>query len=224
MLANSVTYVLQGVRLPGGGCQFSGQMTLGPEQNSVTELELAFDPDTCRSLIERGILVTSGDMTNLEETATSNGSTSVATSGPSASSTLGTWRATFHSWFEDPPGIHVNDVINIVEWSPDGVCALPPGTTANVSFDLRWLTTTGWSLASHTWDRGGDCLRVWSGSTAQFTNGVFCLGFDTHTWYEPNYVEGRADSSAGTVWSVRKEGFCAFLLSANRTLDRQQIG
>ncbi len=59
VLTNTARAVRQGARLATGGCKFSGQAILAPG-TTVTELELAFDPDTCQSLVESGTLVASG--------------------------------------------------------------------------------------------------------------------------------------------------------------------
>lgn len=125
-LANSVRYIIQGERLSSGGCSFSGEFTLDGNAKSVTELEMAFDPDTCRSLIERGTMVASGDSTDPDDTSSSSNTETVdAPSGSSTtvSASLGIWDAQLHGWFEDPPGIHVNDAVNTIRWEPDGTCA-----------------------------------------------------------------------------------------------------
>ncbi len=53
VLADSRIFIRQGTRLPGGGCEFATETILAPGE-SITELEIAFDPDTCRSLNEAG--------------------------------------------------------------------------------------------------------------------------------------------------------------------------
>lgn len=59
-LAGASRSIIEGERLPDGGCRFSQSRTLDREA-TVTELELAFEPATCRSLIESGKRV-SGDV------------------------------------------------------------------------------------------------------------------------------------------------------------------
>lgn len=51
----------------------------------------------------------------------------------------------------------------------------------------------------------------------------FCAGQTTSTFYEPNRLEGFSDSSANYSWTLRKEGFCGFLLSSNRIMTREQV-
>jgi hypothetical protein len=56
-LRASERFIVQGKRLPGGGCEFarsSVMRSVSPSTPEVAEIEVAFDPDTCRSLLERG--------------------------------------------------------------------------------------------------------------------------------------------------------------------------
>lgn len=55
VLENSTRSIRAGERLPDGSCLFTGDGQLLPGQ-SLTDIEVAFDPDTCRSLgYERGV-------------------------------------------------------------------------------------------------------------------------------------------------------------------------
>lgn len=205
------------------GCEFSSQTILKPGE-SVTELELAFDSDTCRSLIQSGKLVGEyreyfppGQIETKSASQTFGGS---ATAVPS-DSTSSDPTASIHSWFSDPIGLHVNDVTNTVVWSPDGTCALPDGTVATTSANYQWLGATGWQLGPNTWDRGASCTSVFSTSNVQFINNVFCALMTTNTYYQPNSVTGLPDGTASFNVVQTKDGTCSFLLSANHTQSVQ---
>jgi hypothetical protein len=47
---------------------------------------------------------------------------------------------------------------------------------------------------------------------------------DTDNYYEPNRVIGQAGGTALYIWAQRKEGTCAFLLSANREFSWEVVG
>ncbi len=122
-------FIREGARLPSGGCKFIGNATL-QKGESKTELELKYDPDTCRSLVEAGTLV-SDDYTNSPDQIETQArairktpdSYSIADGTLNSNETKATAtarKATLHSWYEDPVGIDLNNVINSVEWHPDG--------------------------------------------------------------------------------------------------------
>lgn len=140
VMADTKTFIREGTRLPYGGCKFIGNTTL-KKGESITELELKYDPDSCRSLIEVGTLISdefihSPDQIETEARVISKmpGSDTVVTETPSSNETKATStarKAILHSWYEDPVGIDLNNVKNSVEWHPNGSCAWPPGRLAN---------------------------------------------------------------------------------------------
>ena len=223
VLADSKKFIRQGTPLSSGGCQFSSQTILKPGE-SVTELELVFDPDTCRSLVQSGKLV--GEYREYfppgQIQTKIDSKTHRAPGAPvSSDTTPSDPTASLHSWYSDPIGLHVNDVTNIVAWSPNGTCAFPDGTIADTSQQLQWLTTTGWQLGPNTWSNGASCASVFSTSNAQFINNVFCALMTTNTYYQPNSVTGLPDGTASFNWVLTKDGTCSFLLSANHTQSVQ---
>ena len=229
-LENTSRSILEGERLVSGGCEFSGKRTLNQEAR-VTELELAFDPDTCRSLIESGTRV-SGDVSpepdaerqaRTQSVAAADGDAGVETGGEFSVISRRT-RASLHSFYEDPPGINVTDVTNSVEWTADATCALPPGTVADAATELAWFSPSGWGLQNAVFSFGGSCDGVGSQSDVHYKNGIFCLFMDTDNYYEPNRVIGQAGGTALYIWAQRKEGTCAFLLSANREFSWEVVG
>jgi hypothetical protein len=223
VLSASKKFIRQGVALSSGGCQFSSQTNLKPGE-SVTELELAFDPDTCRSLVQSGRLV--GEYQEyfppgqIETKFDSKVHLAPDIAGSPASPPNDP-TASLHSWYSDPIGLHVNDVTNTVGWAPNGTCAFPDGTIATTTQELQWLTTTGWQLGPNTWSNGASCANVFSTSNAQFINNVFCVMMTTNTYYQPNSVTGLPNGTANFNWVLTKDGTCSFLLSANHTQSVQ---
>lgn len=152
-------------------------------------------------------------------------------SSPTALQAAGRRLAYSETWFHDPVPFfqfRVNGVRNEVEWTPGGSCTMAPGTIGWMRYRLDWLALTGWYLESHRWDNSGDIVdcgeSILSRSTAHFQNDAFCTDpgpppfvQSTHTWYEPNAVEGFGDGSARVTWSVRKEGVCSVLINAAHT-------
>jgi hypothetical protein len=51
-LGGAERFVIEGERLPDGGCEFTRSSIIG--DTDVAEIEVAHDPDTCRSVVERG--------------------------------------------------------------------------------------------------------------------------------------------------------------------------
>jgi hypothetical protein len=221
VLEKATRSIRQGEFLPGGGCRFSGSAVLAPGE-AITELELAFDPDSCRSLVETGTLVSRGtpaaDPAWFATDAEVRDSVAASAAGAASFLTASVAQSAYiHSWYADPPGLHVNDVTSTIEWAPDGTCAWPAGSTAVFGRKYDWLWQTGWSLNSYNWSYGASCASVYNESTVHFVNNVFCLLMVTNTYYEPNRVEGLPDGRAAFAWSNRKDGRCSFLLSINRT-------
>lgn len=50
-------FVLHGTRMVDGGCAIAYEYKLEPTEHDITQEELAFDPDTCTSLVARGHLL-----------------------------------------------------------------------------------------------------------------------------------------------------------------------
>ena len=220
VLENATRFIRQGDFLAGGGCSFSGSVVLAPGEK-VTELELAFDPDACQSLVESGTLVSRGAPVDRSRYTIDCEvrDTTAAPAAPTASFSAASvgQSAYIHSWYADPPGLHVNDVTNTIQWAPDGACAWPAGTTAYFGRTFEYLWQTGWSLNSYNWSYGAGCDKVYNEATVHYVNNIFCLLMVTNTYYEPNRVEGLPSGQAAFRWSNRKDGTCSFMLSINRT-------
>lgn len=231
-LTNHVRFLVQGDRLLDGGCGFRAELTRVPGQ-PLSDRELAYDPDTCRSLRERGYQqgATPGPPPN----ASQGDGAIVRASGPSASpSSLSATTAGYsnhafiRSWFHDPrpvPNFTVNRVTNTVDWNPDGTCAL--AGDAQVSYLYEWNVdvNTGWTLEDNNWNRGANCDGVFSSSYVKFQNRVFCpalflptLFFPTVTEYDRNNVTGLPSGRARYTYGWRKSGSCSNLLGYDQVV------
>lgn len=257
VLENSSRMIRQGVPVADGGCSFSGEKSLLPGQ-SVTEIEIAYDPLTCRSLVESGILVggdeglvaadNSNDATGaIPFTREPSGNESEASGSPASA----TQRAFMWSWYDEPArwtlncGVEqgfsegcvlptVNFVRNQIGWEPDGVCAVPPGTTGSTpDARIQKLTATGWSVAENIPNKSpvgplcGD-QNIFNENRVRFENRLFCAVltqnpflpfFATKTNYQPNHVSGDKNGTAFFKWTLSKSGPCSILLRSGARFD-----
>lgn len=257
---NSSRIIRVGARTPDGGCAFSGEKRLQSGE-SITEIEIAYDPLTCRSLVETGKLI-SGDESlaaaaNSEDAVSQSFTTAPAgqESEPGGGgSVLPTQEAFMWSWYDEPArwvfdcdveetpnGVRcllppVNFVRNGIEWTPDGVCARSPGTTAESTSRIFAYQGTFWSAALNQFTRSPNPLPcgqdVFSQNVNRFENRFFCntlrsIGLPltqfgtTRTFYEPNRVEGDENGTAFFRWNLRKSGPCSALLRAGAKFDNQ---
>lgn len=247
---DSTRHIVEGTP-DSGGCRFTGEGTLQPGE-SVTQVEIAYDPATCRSLVERGTLVGDGPPEgSVRDGAQARSEAGGApTDGLSAQSVLGRFRAYQWSWYDEParwvqgcdvedscgPLPPVNTVKNSVEWVPDGSCAVAPGYTGWNEYEITWLTLTGWEVKRNDWNHAPDPIPceqdIYSENYNHFQNRAFCtavggvLGaiFETNTYYEPNHVHGDRNGVAYYRWSARKSGLCSALLRFNQKQQNVRIG
>lgn len=235
--ADSERFIVDGERTSVGGCTNSLPVTAPPlDGSTVVQIEREYDPDTCRSLFERGTLqeedFASTESAVSDYASDAGGSRTFSTQSGTSSPTP---RHAFHKTIFNEPARRlfggfdpVNSVHNYIDWSPDGQCAIPAGTSAFHGWKTEWLTLTGWSVISNQFAREGNCTRVNSASTVHFQNFVFCNTYlalidesivsrsrrYTNVYYEPNIVEGYLLESGNFIAraDTRKDGFCSFLL------------
>ena len=253
--------IVAGSRTSTGGCAFTRATSLRPGE-SASVVELAYDPDTCRSLVavaQDDALPAPADgtegTTSAEATA---GSAAGAPETVSALAAFGRFRAYEWSWFDEPvrwlqgcdvedpcpPLPPVNTVKNTIEWTPDGSCAVAPGTTGRAESATTWFTTTGWESLRNDFTHSPDpipChIDMYSNNVNHFQNQEFCavvggvfggilggiLGFvaETDTYYEPNRVRGDENATAFFTVSWRKDGLCNSLLQFKNKTQSIRIG
>jgi hypothetical protein len=262
VLEDSHQYVVQGTALPGGGCHFKGEHELAGGQ-SLTEIEVAYDPDTCRSLFEAGSLVSGHDFLQPQFDSTltyEEGHAGGVSESPAETEDLsmqgaGDRHRAYHwSWYDEPArwafncdvedGFSdgcvlppVNTVRNDIDWRPDGTCAVSPGTTGRMSYQITWLRATGWTVVQNDWSHSPDPIPcdqdIFSRNNNHFNNGVFCQSLanaipiinprvaPTDTYYQPNSVSGNQNGVATYRWSASKAGGCeSFLRFARKGQNR----
>ena len=205
------TIVVQGAATPDGGCAFDLEGSGGAPDATQTGQEIAYNPVTCQSLIAEN-LPEEPDLTPSEGTQAQSDSGSVT---GSSSSSARYHTESLHSWFEDSPGIHVNDVTNYVWYYADGTCLV---INATQGYDLRWLWETSWYLAASNWNHSLTWCppgsHVTSSSYAHFANILFCaIIFDTDTYFNRNVAKGYGNGGYSFSVHWEKSGPCSPLLS-----------
>jgi hypothetical protein len=225
--------VVQGTRID-GGCQFTAAgegsaaqaSTTGAKQEAFQYAETAYDATTCQSYVDR----TTAPISTASKATAANGVGGGATSNgkasaPPAAGTLAArcnnpYRDTshgyssdacIHTWFQDPPGIHVNDVNNEVQWNPGAGCATNGYSYASYAWSLLWQT--GWWHTVEFWRPAFSCSGVTSNTTEIFENDLFCATTISGTAYDPSYITGFGNGSYSWSVSWRKVGLCQGLLS-----------
>lgn len=256
--------VVRGERTNDGGCAFSRPTSLNPGEASSL-VEIAYDHDTCRSLVTISTAATAADPVRLAGAGSSSQKGTLAALGDSGpgglegvSSAFGRFRAYEWSWFDEParwargcdiedpcpPLPPVNTVKNTIEWTPDGSCAIAPGTSGLAESESTWYTTTGWEQLQNDFSFPASpvpCdVDAYSQNTNRFQNQEFCTvvggvfggilggiaGFvaDTDTYYEPNRVRGDENAVAYFNVNWRKDGLCNRLLQFKHKTQNIQIG
>jgi hypothetical protein len=180
------------------GCEFLVQDRVRPGQD-LAEVDVAYDPDTCRLVVARG--VPSADFadpgpSDLSSSESSTQSAAADASAPAFSAqALSRRQAYAWSWYDEPArwafGCDVEDgpaqgcllppvncLKNTLSWTPDGTCTVAPGTVADLTSEIAWLRQTGWTVASNFWDRNGPTVpcneTLRSRNQSHFENGFFC--------------------------------------------------
>ncbi len=201
-LLNEQRLIRAGTPLPQGGCRFVIKDTRRVGQAPTTEIELAYDPDTCRLLVKVGVLATPRRLAAGPDEAASSGTQLSATESvalqtpgfgsgpvPGAPYSSNTYRAYLDQWYDEParsipgPIVYdfippVNEQLNFIEWTPGSGCFIAPGTTAWSGFWNRWLVLSGWYKVSDLWNHPpltascGD--PEFSDSHSHFQNRLFC--------------------------------------------------
>lgn len=219
-LHDSDKIVVQGTRTTAGGCSTTlPAVPYRADGAPVTQLELAYDPDTCRALFERGVLndeTSAATVTASAATESEFNQRSYRSNRTGDSPAPHRYSAFHKSMYNEPARLlfgdlpPVNSVENRISWEPNGACALPSGTTANTSAQLEWLTLTGWYRVSNIFTQAGRCSGIRSESSVHYQNFDFCEvlvgqlpGPDllkdvlvprsdrfTNTYYKPNNIEG----------------------------------
>jgi len=219
VLKNPQFYVVHGQPSSKGTQHgYNFQYLVKVKQGRAGVIELAYNSQTHTQLIEVGTPTANSvkamqaeqvsSTTNKGTVQSSKGSAinSVAMSAGDPSGT-----ATYDTIWEDPLNIHVNEVKDTIDWNYNGSTASP----TNWSDYRWWLSNDGWYEVS-----GQHSLGDYAGGTEagaytydKFENDIFCAGFSTYSWYQPNAVYGYPDGSSGGYSNTWSNGSsCAGLL------------
>ncbi len=204
-LENAVQTIVQGIAIP-GGCTFTIEMELGPDDAGMTARELAYDPDTCRSTFETGIKAgipgaSGGGMTYDE------GGGTVATK---ARQFTGTWR--------DPVNLPVNWNRSRLKWKYD----TGSGRVIEILHEdcLHYFyKTTQWRLSYDSGCTGvyaNNDTQYWVYSSKEFDNDWFpCTsGRGATTRVFNHTIKGKGNGGVSTSTQMSKWGDCAGMLHA----------
>lgn len=223
-LDSSKRIIRDGIRLPGGGCRFEIRGHIRPGQG-LRERELAYDRASCRSLREVATLPAGGLAAGLEGIgAVSTHDGARVKSGLKALAnqnaalaetlTLGRFSAFLRTFYKDPFAIEVTSDYVGIEWSPDGVCANPPGESSSHSYEVSWFSPSDWTLESDLFLYDGNCDEVYSNEVAHFKNTLFCVPIiSTYISNHTNQIKGYPDATGEYLSVSEKAGDCADLLS-----------
>lgn len=207
-------YVLSGTNQAGTTVySFDLEATAGVP---VAATEIAIDTTGGRQLLAVGT-PTPASLQALMNTAPATSATAALATADTSTATLATLQSThgfFSTFWTDPLGITVNDVIDEAHWSYDG--SHVSSLTGN---DLRgWFSGNGWWEVSH--------------SIGQYYNAAHTVGtvytndhFRTSSWfpfpwcgttdvyYSANNVYGFADGHVGGEVNTWQTGTCGSLLN-----------
>lgn len=237
------------------GCEFLVEDRVQPGEN-LAEIDVAYDPDTCRLIVARGVPVAGfadPDPGSLSTSESESQAAAAEAEAPAFSAQALTRRQAYAwSWYDEPArwafGCDVEDgpaqgcllppvnyVKNTISWTPDGTCTVAPGTVADLTSQIAWLATTGWTVASNFWDRNGPLVAcnetLKSRNQSHFENGFFCQALvnmlpipdflkprvaPTNTYYDPSGLQAFADGSALVTTVLRKDGGCQSFLREGR--------
>jgi len=221
-LLNARTVMVRGTHLAAGGCEYSGSASVAPGEAAVQQDEIAEDPATCTMTLVQGTPTSILSPADPKGTSTKSGH---AVADPVASGTRSFARVTAtHSAgysktrFEDPVGIDVNSVKNSVDWVWNGSSV----SNGSCSYNYGWLSGDGWGLHENNFfcRYDGSPLQLHSSSYAHFKNGIFCIGFDTNTYYNRNNAYGKRNGTLVGTWNTSKSGPCSGLLSVHNQVVR----
>jgi hypothetical protein len=231
--------MIQGSRTPDGGCSFgTTSMSMAPPASvpaALEEDEVSVDAPDCAAVMEVGSPPASAiSATPPAGSSSASAAAQVLPASPSVAhaartdpvahaaavyESAGYW----HGWFQDPAGIHVNDVYDHVHWRWNGGCTTETAPGGN---DASWSWfPDGWFVN----DNAGTgyaryCYNADTSTYMQFENPVFCALTDTYTSYWPNHVDGYYNGSlgGGTAWS--DSGLCTGLLGFHGQLVYTEEG
>ncbi len=213
-LTGARTWILQGEKLPSGGCSYP--YATGAEKipgRGWTLRSIALDPDRCRKLMEEGTPTAfsddSGPGIGLVTETVSGDPAAVKGADPSASTaavaaTKGAWQRVI---WRDAVGILTTAVVTQINWTFNGATVSGGSTTGAWQFN----TATKWKLdvksLTQLYCGGASCYR--GQATATFSNSFFCAPLPVvYTYYYYKRVWGHANGTSTRSQSSDPQGEC----------------
>jgi hypothetical protein len=124
--SDSTRAKIAGEHLPGGGCGFKEHVTVPPNVREVVEEEIAFNPETCESIVEQKV--------SLKPPSQKTESSSGARTSSSSSEIQFKSGHTKTQWV-DPPGITITSVNADLTWPVGGPTAGVRGKAYQYAFN-----------------------------------------------------------------------------------------
>lgn len=217
-LNNAKRYVIQGTPKD-GGCAFAIKIHKEPDEGPKQVRDIAFDPTTCKRVIEEGNPTELPPVKDWRKTGSEvapPAGTGAPTSGPTVTAqALYTGQVTLNTEVEDPVYITVNTVRDTVKWQYNGSNAWYQGG----SYYL-WWAWDGWRLVSDSSSGGNypSMTAAYYRTNAHFQNNIFCAFQTTNTYFRPHEVQGLANGGADTWVYWWADGGCSSWLHAVSTL------
>jgi hypothetical protein len=230
-LVNPVRYLVQGDPVSPSGCRFAGSATFSPSSVAREEQGVALNPRTCMMLEESGALPLAALQTEIQSApypfpCCESGSGSGKVVGAAGARTA-VGGATEHSFYTDPLGIRVNQVLDDVTGFLDGTCAIPSQHSSGYGGATYFFAATGWSGGAIAGNYSESCSLISHKTIADFQNSVFCKVFNgvwtiipffpvdvstTDVSYGNNAIGILPNATYLAEWSHQSVGGCSGLL------------
>lgn len=197
------------------GCYFVGHNTVG-RQVSTSLTEVAYDPATCKRVVEIGIVVQDLPASDPSSADDSGGGSPGKTTEPGAFRLeVPDFRAKTRSQVRElaypvlPAVVEVNAQVEV--WNQK-----PQYSPSKWAWWSSWLQSTGWGrlAGQDTW-HGWSANNIYVGEASDYANDEFCPGT---TWAgATTQTIGYANMTVDHFASVYKSGACSWLLRTNQT-------
>jgi len=193
-------FIRYGRETADGMCQFDKTLSVGPNER-IEEIEIAYDPMTCRSVVVRGVTKRK-TRTDKQQNQTDSRFQEKESATAAADETF---CASFRTWIIDPIYITLNEVDSKIAWRPKDGCATGDYVSHDPAYD--WLRFTGWRKLKSDAETSADCSAVSLNASATYRNSSFptCRS-PAYAIYDENVVVGDASGGATGNSMVRRAG------------------
>jgi hypothetical protein len=205
-------------KLPDGtttnGCEFLDRRTEG-RQTTVSKVEVAYDPKTCKSLVEFG--ETTADLGESDPAkALDSGSSAAAPASPGAFNLeVPDYKAKTRSQVREPayPALPATTEVNaeVEVWNQQ-----PQYAPSVARWWTSWLTGSGWYRTYHDEWHGWSANNIYEGESSDYQNDLFCMPWSTYASHNTQTV-GFANLTVSHTTGTSKSGGCSDLLRTDQT-------